>query len=312
MNRIRLIALSLIALPSFLGGCTPAEDAAALPSTQTRTDAIRNGTRDPQNIRLDEGQRLAVGWLHTAGRPSANFCTGTLVTPRVVATAQHCVEGETARRLGFGIGLLPTDPVATFAVSAVHAHPSVDAALLILAEDVTDRVPELVPIPFNRVALDANYQNRLVDASGFGETYDRTRTGRYFASVELIQVRRQEIVVDGHGQQGICFGDSGGPVMANIGIGGAPVVLGVESWGEQSCVGEDHLTRLDPIAAWIDGLTPDAEPGPDPEPDPEPEPNACGDLDFLGRCNGDVAEWCGQGQVQSRDCASQGLVCAYV
>ncbi len=284
-------------LAACLLGCAGPTD--ELEFTQ-RDDAIRNGTREPQVVLLNEGQTLALGWLHPAGRPGSNFCTGTIVTPRIVATAKHCVDGRNARGIGFGIGLFPHDPRASFAVAQVWAHPDVDAAILVLAEDATEQVPELEPIPFNRQALDGGLIGMEVEAAGFGQTYDRSRFGRYFAVVELIGVDRTMVHVDGRGQQGICFGDSGGPVMTTA-ITGEPTVLGVESWGDQSCVGQDHLTRLDIIAEWID----DIERG-------EPPGGGCGDLDYHGSCDGAVAQWCDNGQVRTRDCNEHGQVCDFV
>jgi hypothetical protein len=40
--------------------------------------------------------------------------------------------------------------------------------------------------------------------------------------------------------------------------------------------------------------------------------SACGDLDFTGRCVGDVVEWCDDGVRMQRDCARDDEVCAYV
>jgi hypothetical protein len=40
--------------------------------------------------------------------------------------------------------------------------------------------------------------------------------------------------------------------------------------------------------------------------------SACGDLDFIGRCVGDVVEWCDDGVRTQRDCARDGEVCAYL
>lgn len=279
-----------------LGCASPTE----LESTETNPFAIRNGTRDPQVLELTEGQTLALGWLHRLGNPGGNFCTGTLVTPRIVATAGHCVEGRGGGDIGFGVGLFPGDPHATFEVAQVFAHPDLDAAVLVLASDATETVPELVPIPFNREPIEQALVGTEVEAAGYGETYDRSRFGRYFAVVELIGVDRTQIHVDGRGQQGICFGDSGGPVMTAA-INGEPVVLGVESWGDQSCVGVDHLTRLDVIANWIDGI----EAG-------EPPESACGDVDYRGRCDGAMAEWCDNGQLRQRDCELRGQICEYV
>ena len=114
---------------------------------------IVNGTRDPQTVSLSAGERLAIGWLHDAGAPFNNFCTGTLISPNVVVTASHCTQGQRARNIGFGVGLTPSDHDATFVVAEIHEHPYVDAALLELEVDVTTVVPGLIPIAANREAL---------------------------------------------------------------------------------------------------------------------------------------------------------------
>ena len=298
--RIPALALAGLLLPS-LSACTANEPG---PAVGQRLDEIRNGTREPEAVALTEAQILALGWLYTTGTPNSAFCTGTIVSPTVVATAKHCVEGRRARDISFGIGLQPADPYATFASARIHAHPELDVAVLVLNTDVVEAVPEIEVIPFNREPLDNSLVGRDVQAGGYGQTYDRRRTGRYFATVELTNVRATEVVVDGNGQQGICFGDSGGPVITLLGEEGAetPFVLGVESWGDPSCVGVDHLTRLDVVADWIDEVTGDNPPMPD----------ACGDLDYLGRCDGTVAEWCGDDTIERRDCADRRQVCAYI
>jgi V8-like Glu-specific endopeptidase len=264
--------------------------------------AIRNGTREPQVLTLTGAQKMAVGWLHPRGRPSSNFCTATLVAPRVVATARHCTESQQGG-IAFGIGLLPSNAAASFNVASVHQHPSVDAAILILDQDATQAGISIHPIPFNRLNLDASIEGRDVEAAGYGETYDRTRSGRYFAVVQLRDVRNSEIVVDGRGRQGICFGDSGGPVMTED-ADGQVTVLAVESWGEPSCLGVDHLTRLDAIQDWIDEITGG--------PAMDPIDEECRRLGFAGSCDGSVLNWCQDGEIQSKDCADEGERCEYV
>ncbi len=70
-------------------------------------------------------------------------------------------------------------------------------------------------------------------------------------TVELTGIEDDHFVVDGHGQQGICFGDSGGPLFVNSETGD-PVIIGVESHGDASCVDTDYETRLDQAMSWID------------------------------------------------------------
>lgn len=303
------IAALLVAPLALLLACAPApEPVDGADGVEQARQSIRNGTREPEAIAMTEGQILALGWLHPVGQVAGNFCTATLITPRVVATASHCTEGRRGDQIGFGIGLLPNQPTASFRAIAKVEHPQVDAALLILGEDATERVPELTPIRYNRTELDRSYFGREVQAGGYGETYDRSRYGRYFATVEFRGLNGPYLQVDGRGRQGICFGDSGGPVITlepndpddpNAEL----VVLGVESFGDQSCVGIDNLTRLDLIQGWIESVLADP---------PEAGEDPCRGVDFQGRCTGDIAEWCDNGSLRRRDCTQVGETCGFV
>jgi len=41
-------------------------------------------------------------------------------------------------------------------------------------------------------------------------------------------------------------------------------------------------------------------------------PDPCMGIDYLGHCDGDVAEWCQSGSLARRNCASEGKTCGYV
>ena len=60
--------------------------------------------------------------------------------------------------------------------------------------------------------------------------------------------------------------------------------------------------------------TPSEPPAPTPpESAPEPGDEPCGDVDYFGRCEGDVVVWCDLGMLQRRDClAADGMPCGYV
>lgn len=273
--------------------------------------AIRNGTRSPQVVPLSERQQLAIGWLYRPSDPNTAFCTGTLVAPRVVVTASHCTRGEGPDAMGFGIGLDPREPVALFTLVQVSEFPDpeIDAALLFLAEDAVQQVPEVEPMPVNRASIDgANGDaivGRQVEVAGYGDTGEAGLSGRFFASVRLSEIDDEFVIVDGDGLQGLCFGDSGGPVIT-LNAAGAPVILGVEHGGDDSCVGRDFLTRLDPLGDWLMAAVAATEPivekgGP------------CGALSFAGRCSGNVAEWCDEtGRVASIDCGLHDRGCGFI
>ena len=63
----------------------------------TQQQAIRNGTREPAVLALNDGQKLAIGWLHPTGAVSQNFCTATLVAPR------HRLRPDTASMVMAGV-----------------------------------------------------------------------------------------------------------------------------------------------------------------------------------------------------------------
>lgn len=292
--------LSVIACLVWLSGCQEPIHAPSQ-NTATRSQAIVNGTREPLAIALSDQQVLAVGWLYPNGAPSDNFCTGTLITERVVATASHCVAGSSGSAVGFGMGTLPTDPEAFIPASDIYTHPAADAALIVLSRDATEEL-DVEPIPVNTEAVPDALLGQPIQAGGYGQTYDRDRYGRWFATVYLDSIDSDQIHVDGRGEQGICYGDSGGPAIAVIEEGGEPTLLAVESWGDSSCVDVDHMTRLDVLYAdWIEPILN----GDTPE-DP------CDGLDYLGRCNGNVAEWCQRGTLQTRDCTAMGTTCEYL
>lgn len=278
--------------------CAPRDRAADL---RVRTEAVVNGTRAPQVVPLLPDQILSIGWLYPTGDPASAHCTATLVAPDVVVTAAHCVTGQIAADLGFGIGEDPGDPVATFTSAVIHEHPTFDAAFIVLGESSAGLPNGPRPIPPSRLPIPSSAIGKAVDAAGYGDTQDDSREGRYFARVYLSDILdASTILVDGRGQQGLCFGDSGGPLL-DVDASGAPVVLAVESFGDGTCLDEDTMVRVDAIVTWFDPSMPGQGPI-----DP------CNGLDYLGRCSGNVSEYCEDGSFERVDCERRGQICAYV
>ncbi|MBN2360639.1 MAG: S1 family peptidase [Deltaproteobacteria bacterium] len=243
---------------------------------------------------------MAIGWLYYVGHQTQPFCTGTLIAPDLVVTARHCVNGIAAGEIGFGVGTYPTDGAAHFVSAGVFPNTQADAALIRLAQSVSDSGLHITPIEVNQTAVDPSIVGEPAQAGGYGDTYDEARTGRWFATVYVYDVAATEIVVDGRGEQGICYGDSGSGLI-RLDADNNPVVLAVESWGDASCVDIDHLTRLDPIYDWIAPILAGEDP-----------PDPCAGVTSTGRCVDNVAETCRNYTLRQIDCTALGTECMYI
>lgn len=210
--------------------------------------SIYYGTRAPSITNLTEGERDAIGFL--ADSAGDMFCTATLIDRDVAITARHCVEGTLAvDQMRFGLGH-PGNPSAMIPIHSAPYHSQLDVALLFLQEDAISLVPSAEPLFINRVAPDESLVGTEVEAAGFGQTHDGSE-GLYFVALELTSIESNHLVVNGWGEKGICFGDSGGPLFLHV-DDDQPVIAGVESYGDSSCVDRDFETRLDLAVDWID------------------------------------------------------------
>ncbi len=222
--------------------------------TQTG-DAIVRGTTQPTVLALTAKQKLSIGAVLNGWSGWANECTGTLVTPTLVATAAHCVEDVRAGDVGFALGDDAATPRQGQVATAIYRHPDYDPdadaeadfAVLRFAAPFTG----IEPITPNCDAVPSALLGKKVQTAGYGETLDDDEnTRRYWAAVTVRRLSSYDISTNGYGSGG-CYGDSGGPLLASI--GGQVRLIGTLSWGE-TCGEVDHYTRVDSVCAFLKPL----------------------------------------------------------
>jgi hypothetical protein len=235
----------------------------------------------------DNGEHPNVGTLLFIQNGVGYFsCTGTMIAPRVMLTAGHCVEGQdevnnfTVVRFEdealSGIGnygsLLDWFAAEWRAVETVIPHPlfsdyaafpdTYDIGVVILAEPYypSNGFGTLPPLGFLEGLR--GQEKRGHEVVGYGRQgnlppFEQNDYEKYKGIVNVLEVNSR---ISGNGTQsvklsnnpgtggGICFGDSGGPTFYKD----TNMIIGVSSflWAKNSyCIGNGFSFRTDVPAA---------------------------------------------------------------
>jgi hypothetical protein len=196
-----------------------------------------------------------------------NFCTGSLVAPKIVLTAAHCVQpGAEYRIVDNSSGQPALQTVRSVAIhpgfkmDAMLAHrATADVALLQLEQPAKGKAPATLGMPNVPITVGGRFTIAGIGVTvrGDGKSGGTIRVAGLVATGKPGSLQIRLVDPTGLGTRdglGACTGDSGAPVFEDKPNG--PAIVGVVSWstGPNGSAGCGGMTGVTPLTLYRDWL----------------------------------------------------------